>query len=139
VGVTSYIDINVFIYWLGSHPSFGEVAYNWIKKVEKASRGEYVTSSLTIYETLVIIAGLTGRNLKDMFFIESVIRPIINLKGLVITPLKPEDYLQGANLMKEYHLDYEDSLHLATAIRMNAKKIISNDKDFDKTPLKRTF
>jgi len=41
--------------------------------------------------------------------------------------------------MKEYDLDYEDALHLATALRNNVKKIISNDQDFDKTPLKRTF
>jgi len=41
--------------------------------------------------------------------------------------------------MEEYNLDYEDSLHLTTALRTDAKEIISNDKDFDKTPLKRSF
>jgi predicted nucleic acid-binding protein len=42
-------------------------------------------------------------------------------------------------LMNECKLDYEDSLHLAVAIRSGAKEIISNDKDFDSTQIKRTM
>jgi predicted nucleic acid-binding protein len=41
--------------------------------------------------------------------------------------------------MAEYNLNYEDALHLAAALRNKAKQIISNNQDFDKTPLKRTF
>lgn len=139
VDFTSYVDTNVFIYWLGKHPSFGEVAYEWIRRIEDASRGKYITSSLTLYETLVIIAGLTGRSLKDTSIVEGVIESITSLKGLTIDPLKPEDLVQAVNLMKEYDLDYEDSLHLTTALRTGVKEIVSNDEDFDKTPLKRTF
>lgn len=50
-----------------------------------------------------------------------------------------EELTQAAKLMKEYSLDYEDAVHLATALRNKAKEIISNDEDFDKTPLKRRF
>jgi len=139
VGDTSYVDINVFIYWLGNHPSFGETAYEWIKKIEDAPRGRYITSSLTLYETLIIIAGLTGRSLKDNSLIEGVVNSITNLKGLVIETLRPEDLIQAAVLMKEYNLDYEDSLHVTTALRAGTEEIISNDRDFDKTPLRRTF
>ncbi|MEM0482292.1 MAG: type II toxin-antitoxin system VapC family toxin [Nitrososphaerota archaeon] len=46
---------------------------------------------------------------------------------------------KAASLTVEYSLDYEDALHLATALRNNAKEIVSNDRDFDKTPLKRRF
>lgn len=139
VDASKYVDINVFIYWLGNHPSFGEAAYEWIKKIENAPRGEYVTSSLTLYEALVIIAGLTGRSLKEWSFVKEVINSITSLKSLMIRPLKPEDLIQAVYLMKEYNLDYEDSLHLATALGMGVNEIISNDKDFDKTPLRRTF
>ena len=135
----SYIDINIFVYWLGKHPTFGEAAYEWSKKIENSPRGKYVTSSLTLYETLVIISGLTGKSLKDRTLIEGVINSIKNLKGLVIEPLKLEDFTQALDLMEEYNLDYEDSLHLSVAIKAGAKEIVSNDKDFDKTPLKRTF
>ena len=139
VDAESYVDINVFIYWLGNHPSFGEVAYQWIKKIENAPHGKYVTSSLTLYETMVIIAGLTGRSLRDGSLVEGVINPITNLKGLMIDQLRLEDLLQAVDLMKEYDLDYEDSLHLTTALRTGVKEIISNDTDFDKTSMRRTF
>ncbi|MBS7650725.1 type II toxin-antitoxin system VapC family toxin [Candidatus Bathyarchaeota archaeon] len=139
VEAESYVDINVFIYWLGNHPEFGETSYRWIEKIEKSSPGKYVTSALTLYETIVVIAGLTGGSLKDNIFVMRLIEPITSLKGLVIEPLRLEDLTRGVNLMREYRLDYEDSLHLATALRKNVKEIISNDRDFDKTNLSRIF
>ncbi|HEX9862858.1 MAG TPA: type II toxin-antitoxin system VapC family toxin [Candidatus Bathyarchaeia archaeon] len=135
----SYVDINIFVYWLGNHPKYGETAYKWIKKIENAQRGEYVTSSLTLYETLIIIAGLAGKNLKDKEFTEDVINSMTHIKGLAIEPLKPDDFTKAVDLMETYKLDYEDSLHLAVAIRVNAQEILSNDKDFDVAPIKRTI
>jgi predicted nucleic acid-binding protein len=139
VGVASYVDVNIFVYWLGNHPLLGKAAYKWIKKIENAPKGEYVTSSLTLYETMVIIAGLTGRNLKDKRLVEDVIDSMTHLKGLLIDPLKPEDLIQAVELMKEYDIDYEDSIHLTVALRKGAKEIVSNDKDFDSTQLRRIF
>ena len=135
----SYVDINIFVYWLGNHPKYGETAYKWIKKIENAQRGEYVTSSLTLYETLIIIAGLAGKNFKDKEFTEDVINSMTHIKGLAIEPLKPDDFTKAVDLMETYKLDYEDSLHLAVAIRVNAQEILSNDKDFDVAPIKRTI
>lgn len=135
----SYVDINIFVYWLGNHPEFGETAYKWIKKIENSSRGKYVTSSLTLYETLVIIAGLTGKNLKDKAFTEDVINSITRIKGLAIEPLKPEDFTKAVDLMKKHSLDYEDSIHLAVATRTGVQEILSNDEDFDAAPIKRNI
>ena len=135
----SYVDVNVFIYWLGRHPKLGRTAYEWIKRIENSKRGKYLTSSITIYEAVVIMAALTGRTLKDEEFVKEVVSSITGLKGLSIEPLKPEDFTEASELMQKYELDYEDALHLSTAIRLNAKEIISNDQDFDKTPLKRRF
>lgn len=60
----AYIDINIFVYWLGGHPTLGRASYEWIKKIEGARRGKYITSALTLYQTMVIIAGLTGKKPK---------------------------------------------------------------------------
>jgi predicted nucleic acid-binding protein len=139
VAPESYVDINIFIYWLGNHPIFGETAHKWIKRIEEAPQGKYVTSSLTLYEMLVIIAGLTGGSLKDKTFVEEVVKSITSLPSLLIAPLTAEDLTEATNLMKKYDLDYEDALHLAVALRNSVKEIISNDQDFDKTPLKRKF
>ena len=29
-----YVDINVFVYWLGGHPKLGKTAYKWIREIE---------------------------------------------------------------------------------------------------------
>ena len=136
---TRYVDVNIFVYWLGKHPKFGETAYKWVQKIENSTRKEYVTSSLTIYETLVIMAGLAGRNLKDKAFVEEVINSLTQMKGLTIEPLKPEDFIAAVDLMSNHKIDYEDALHLAVATRIGAQEIISNDKDFSTTPIKRTI
>ena len=135
----SYIDANIFIYWLGNHPTFGKKAHEWVKRVEEAPRGKHATSSLTIYQTLVIMAGLTGKNLKDEKLVEEIIDSITGLPGLTIIPLTKKDITQATSLMRKYELDYEDALHLAAAIKSRAKEIVSNDQDFGKTPLKRRF
>ncbi len=139
VAPESYVDINVFVYWLGKHPTLGETAYKWVKRIEEAPKGKYLTSSLTLYELPIILAGLTGRNLADKTFIETAVDSITSLPGLQIAPLTAEEITQAVSLMKEYDLDYEDAIHLATALRKSVKEIISNDRDFDKTPLKRKF
>ncbi len=133
-----YKDVNIFVNWLGNHPTYAQAAREWIKKIETAQRGEYITSALTLHETLVILGGLTGKNLKDKNFVKQVINPITS-KALTIVPLKSEDFKEAADLMNKYQLDYEDSLHLAVATRTHTQDIISNDKNFDATQIKRTI
>ncbi len=134
-----YVDVNVFVYWLGAHPTLGGKAKNWVREIEKASRGSYVTSSLTVYEVLVILAGLTEHSLRDEEFVGKVLKAILSLHGLEVVPVLHEDYSRAFELMREYGLDFEDSIHLAVALREKAVKIVSNDMDFDKTPLTRVF
>jgi len=127
------------VYWLGNHPKLGQTAQKWMRKIEESQRGDYITSTLTLYETLVILAGLTGKNLKDKTFVNQVLNALTSLKPLRIEPLRIEDYNKAADLMNECQLDYEDSLHLAVAARTKVHEIVSNDKDFDITQIKRTF
>jgi predicted nucleic acid-binding protein len=134
-----YVDVNVFVYWLGEHPVFGKTAYGWIQKIAEDSSIEYVTSSLTVYEVLCVLSGLAGKNLKNRSFVEQITGALTQLRGLTIEPLKPEDLITAVELLNNNKLDYEDALHLAVAIRTGAQKIITNDKDFDTTDIPRTF
>ena len=54
--------------------------------VEEATRGEHATSSLTIYQTLVSMASLAGKNLKDQKLVEEILGSITGLPGLTIIP-----------------------------------------------------
>ena len=134
-----YVDVNVFVYWLAKHPEYGEVAREWIRRIEHGKRGEYVTSTLTLYELAVILAGLAGKSLRDRELIKIIINAVTSLAGLEITTLEQKDCIKALELMEKHNLDYEDSLHLAVAMRERAVRIISNDKDFDKTLIKRSF
>ncbi|XHH07993.1 MAG: type II toxin-antitoxin system VapC family toxin [Candidatus Bathyarchaeia archaeon] len=133
---TRYIDVNIFVYWLGNHPKFGETAYRWIQEIESSAGKTFFTSSITVYETLVIMAGLAGKNLKNADFVEEITYSLTHMKGLTIEPLKPEDLTNAADLISVYKIDYEDALHLATATRIGAKEIVTNDKHFNATSIK---
>lgn len=139
MGQRRYVDVNVFVYWLGNHPEFGGKAREWIRRIESSARGRYVTSSLTIYEVLVILAGLTERTLKDADLVDEAVSGIKSLVGLEIVPLSLGHIERAIKLMKEHGLDYEDALHLAVALEKGVDEIISDDGDFDSTPLRRTF
>jgi len=134
-----YVDVNVFVYWLGGHPEFGVKALEWIREMERAPRGGFITSTLAVYEVLVILAGLSGRSLKDVDFVATVAEGIMQLRGLSIEPLMPVDMRAAHELMERYDLDYEDALHVAVALRVGADAVISNDKDLERGPLKRVF
>ncbi len=134
----AYVDVNVFIYWLGAHPEFGDRAHEWLKKIESSQSG-YSTSALTLYEVPVILSGLTGSNLKDECLISRVIESFTSLVGLSITPLELLDFSTAYRLMRDYNLDLEDALHLASAEKTGAKRIVTNDEDFERTPLEKVF
>ena len=139
MGKPRYVDVNVFVYWIGGHPTHGQRDLEWVRRIEKAKKGEFITSSLTLYETAVIIAGLLGVSLKDLELTRRIINAITQLSGLDVIELRLEDFQAGLKLMEAYKLDLEDALHLAVALRREASEIVSFDKDFDRTPLPRTL
>ncbi|OGD48264.1 twitching motility protein PilT [Candidatus Bathyarchaeota archaeon RBG_16_57_9] len=134
----TYLDVNVFVYWLGGHPTFGPRALKWLSEAEEAP-GQFVTSALTIYEVLVIIGGLTGRTLKDSGFVEEALNALMGVRGLQVEPLTAACYTEALELMDMYGLDYEDALHLAVAVQVKAQRIVSNDGDYDRAALRRVF
>ena len=129
----------MFVCWLGNHPRYVQTAKKWIKEIEGSQRGDFITSTLSIYETLVVLAGLAGKNPKDKHFINQIVSAFNSIKPLRIEPLKIEDYRKAADLMNECELDFEDSLHLAVAMRTKVQEIVSNDKDFDAAQIRRVF
>jgi len=134
----TYLDVNVFVYWLGGHPTYGPRALKWIGEAEEAP-GQFVTSELTIYEVLVIMGGLTGRTLKDSGFVEEALNALMRVRGLQVEPLTAACYTEALVLMDMYGLDYEDALHLAVAVQVKAQRIVSNDGDYDRAALRRVF
>ncbi len=134
----TYLDVNVLIYWLTKHPEFGAYAYEWVKKVEE-TKSIFLTSALSIYETTVLLAGLHGTNLKNQTLVGEITESINDLTNLQIVPFTVKQAIEAPLLMSLYNLDFEDSLHLAAAMEYDATIIVSNNRDFDRTPLTRVF
>jgi predicted nucleic acid-binding protein len=139
VDTEAYLDVNVFVYWLGGHPTYGAKALRWMNTVENSAGARYATSALSLYQVLVVMAGLAGETMKDAGFVAKVQEAIMGLPGLRIVPLTSMHFSRALDLMQAYGVDYEDALHLAVAMDEGFDKIVSNDDDFDKTPLKRVF
>ena len=87
----------------------------------------------------MVLAGLTGRSLRNYAFVEGVTEAFKRLRGLRITPLLSGDLDKAVQLMGSCGLNFEDSLHLAVALRSGVSAVVSNDRDWDKTPLPRLF
>jgi len=125
-----YVDVNVFVYWLGNDPVFGDQATEILTRIEKGEKA--VTSSLTLWLVHVLLSGLSERYSEERF--------VEMMKGLVflrVEPLLFEDYGRALEYMKSYELDLEDALHLATALRLGVKEIYTNNGDFDRTSMRR--
>ena len=125
----SYVDVNVFVYWLTADPRFGETALRWVERVEESPRS-YVTSALTLWEVLVIVAGITGRSLRDRDLCSRVVGAIAET-GISILELRREDFLRALDYQLQ-GMDMEDAIHLAAAVRAGCGRVISNDRDFDR-------
>ena len=125
-----YVDVNVFVYWLGDDPVFGDEATGIIEQIEKGERA--ATSSLTPWLTHVALVTAGARNYSE----EKLVEKFLELPFLRVEPLELGDYEKAVGAMRRYGLDLEDGLHFALAERLKIREVYSNDRDFEKTPLK---
>jgi len=125
-----YVDVNVFVYWLGDDPVFGDEATGIIERIEKGERA--ATSSLTPWLTHVALVMAAARNYSE----EKLVEKFLELPFLRVEPLELGDYEKAVGAMRRYGLDLEDGLHFALAERLKIREVYSNDRDFEKTPLK---
>lgn len=125
----SYVDVNVFVYWLTADPRFGERALRWIERVEEDPRS-YATSALTLWEVPVILAGIQGSTLRDPDLATRAVRAVVET-GVTVVELRREDYLRALEFVLR-GADLEDAIHLASALRAGCTRVVSNDRDFER-------
>lgn len=127
----NYIDVNVFVYWLTNDPDFGETATTIIRGIELGEKA--ATSALTLWQ-LHILLKKESKNYSERMLTEKIRK----LKNLSILPLTLKDF-RDALAYQKMGLDLEESLHYATANRVDAAFIYSNDTDFDNLSIERKF
>ncbi|MDW8000514.1 MAG: type II toxin-antitoxin system VapC family toxin [Candidatus Nitrosocaldus sp.] len=117
-----YFDVNVFVYYLIADKKFGEIAKRWLKESE-----EVLTAQITVFELYVILQELTNAEESDL------VKNIIGaMEALAVEFIPIDDWSKVIDVMKRYGLDFEDSIHVYSAISANVDEIISNDDELKK-------
>jgi len=132
-GERNFVDTNIFLYTVQAHPQFGKPSRGILKRIDGGEKA--VTSLINLAE---ICWWLEKHEKRD--WIENELKLITSIINLEITPLALEDFLLASRFVKEYGINFNDCLMLATMKRLGIKGIYSNDPDFDKVEwLKRKF
>ncbi len=124
-----YVDVNVFVYWLGDDPEYGAQATSIIESIEAGERT--ITSALTPWLTHIVLQSLT-----EGYSAKEVIASFKQLEFLTVIPLTAETYHEAIRNAAEQKLDLEDAIHFTVAKENGATEIYSNDQDFKHTSLK---
>jgi predicted nucleic acid-binding protein len=127
-----FVDTNIFLYVIQGHPEFGELSKRILERIDEEE--EAVTSQINLAE---VCWWLEKHKRKKE--IEEKIKLISSILYLEIVSLSMDDFLLASEFVKEYQIDFNDCISLAVMKRMNMDTIYSNDKDFDKTWVKREF
>jgi|Deesub1362A_J573_1020465.scaffolds.fasta_scaffold01653_19 predicted nucleic acid-binding protein len=127
-----FVDTNIFLYAIQANPEFGKRSKEILKRVDEGEKA--VTSLINLAE---ICWWLEKHGSRDK--IEEELRLINSILNLEIIPVTTDDLLLAAKFVKEYSIDFNDCISLAVMKRMKISTICSNDRDFDRTWVKRSF
>ena len=120
-----YIDSNIFIYAVMYDDARGLACRQVLQRIVAGSF-EAVTSVLTWDEFTYIVERNLGR---EAAAAEG--ERFLRFPGLVFAPCTPAVLAVAQEIHKSSRLRLRDAIHLATARRVSASCIISEDADFD--------
>ena len=88
----------------------------------------------------VFIKGRKWRNNRIHYFLfftfRKFLEAILNFEGLIIYSTTPKDEIEICEIAKKFNLTFDDALHYYVARQFNLT-LVSFDKDFDRTDIKR--
>ncbi len=128
-----FIDASLLIYLnVPMDQEEEELVYNLYKNL---MRKELFTDILVMDEVIYISKKKYGISPKDTFeFFEQAVLPYVK-----ILPVGEQEYTVLKKYVREYNLNPSDAIHLAVMSNNNINIIATEDKDFDKTHVKRIW
>lgn len=124
-----FLDANVILRYLTRDDP--EKAERCLNLFRKADRGEVqlLTSEAIIAEVVYVLSSPNLYHLPPER-IRSLLLPIINLKGLKLSPRWL--YRRALDIYATHHIDFEDALAIAHMERQGISEIVSYDTLFDR-------
>lgn len=121
------IDTAPFIYLIEEDPRYLSQVNTLFDQLD-AGKIRAVTSELTLLEVLVL-----PLREKDVALAERYERILSNSKNLTLVAINKAVLRLAAQLRSQYNVRTPDAIQLATAVRANAKRFITNDRRLPKT------
>ena len=122
-----FLDTNIFLEVLLDQTKAEEVT----DLLSTGNRHNFFLSDFTLHSIGVL---LFRHKLHETY--QQFIRDIIFTSGFAIVSLSPEEMFSVAQASKNFNIDFDDAYQYAAASKQNLV-MVSFDKDFDKTDLKR--
>lgn len=145
-----FIDANIFLDYSIPNPVFGEIASNFLERLEFGEINAITTSAVLAEVSHILLletGSLVLKSRKRSFVIDRIKADdrlsnlchdavdkfgefISGLVGLKLIPVMPEDYFRASDLARAYNLMSFDALHLSAMRRSHIRNIATRDKDF---------
>ncbi|MDD5472867.1 MAG: type II toxin-antitoxin system VapC family toxin [Candidatus Methanoperedens sp.] len=147
-----FIDANIFLDYSLPNPKYGEIASDFLEKIE-LNEIKAATTPLVLDEVSFIILIYKGslilgtkdrkiiinsikkdKNLSNLCYkvVEEFNEFLYCLKGLQVISVNHEDYKQASIMGKNYLLLPSDALHASVMKNNNIRNIATRDNDFER-------
>ena len=124
------IDANIFLEILLQQSRYRECE-EFLEKVRKGEIDAFI-SRFSLYSIELIMIRYGKMNELRIF-----LSLLSTFRGLTIISTSPIDNLHILEVMKKFNLDFDDALNYYIVKKYQLKGIVSFDKHFDKTDIKR--
>lgn len=120
------IDANIFLE-LQLDQERADECENLLLAVQRGKINALLTD--LVLDSILIVMEDKGKHPSDL---ETFLMSLSSLKGLRIYVLTLLDRLEATRIMRECHLEFEDSTLVRTARKLRVDRVISFDRHFDK-------
>lgn len=119
--MTRFIDTNIFIYAISSHPEFGSKAREILKRVEE---GETASTSFIVLCEIAWVMETRGYQSR----IQEIYELILSYRNLSIIEASTDDLVVASVYVNKHNIDFNDAVNLSIMRREGINEIYSNDK-----------
>lgn len=123
------IDTNIFLEILLGREKKEECEH-FLEEVESGNI-QAITTTFALHTIAIIL-----EKLKTLEEYKKFLKILSNFEGLMAYSTTPEDEIEICNIARKFNLKFDDALHYWVAKSFDLT-LVSFDKDFDKTDLKR--
>jgi predicted nucleic acid-binding protein len=123
------IDTNVFLEVLLERENYSDCK-DFLEKVQNGDVTAYQTV-FSLHTIAIILERLLGLDAYKEF-----LETVLNFEGISFYSTNPQDEVKVCEAAKEQGLDFDDALHYHICKKFDLK-LVSLDRDFDKTDIKR--